>query len=225
MPAGAADRASARCSRFPRLCRFEARIRLRGAAPRAGNGRPEGADVRQAAEPPIVVEAKADDEFVADIESDPMGACGSRSAAALAHKDTDAHGAGAEREEAGPGGREGDARIENVIDEEDVGAAEIPRRGAYAMDGAGAAGGFPDVAAEPPALEPERHREMAGQVGEEEERSVEDAEQDEVAAAVAGGDLAREAGGAAADRTRGDQDGAGRELGEGCRHGEPPGRR
>ena len=129
----------------------------------------------------VVIEAVADDEFVGDLEADPVGPDGDFWRRLLLQQDADFHVGGAEFLQALDDGGEGAAGVEDVVDDDDVAALEGIAHGLEAAQLAGAFGA--GVAGEADAGDFAVEIDGAEEIGQEEERAVHDAEKERALAA------------------------------------------
>ena len=143
-----------------------------------------------------VVEAVADDEAIRDLEADVAHRNLDLAARRLRQEGADLERRGAARGEVPHEVGERQARVDDVLDDEDVAALE--RRVEVledAHDAGGVGGGA--VARDRHEVHLAGHPELAHQVGDEEDRAFEDADEEQLLACVVGGDLRRKLGDAA----------------------------
>ena len=153
---------------------------------------------------PVVIEAVADDKFVLDLETGPVGVDGDFVRAALFEEDADFHVGGAEFLQARGESGEGAAGIEDVVDDEDVAARHGFSQGVEAAYLAGAFGS--GIAGEPDAGDFDVVEvDGAEKVGQKEEGAVHDAEENGAFTAIVAGDAFSELPDACADLRLGEK--------------------
>jgi len=163
----------------------------------------------------FVIKAIADDEFIGDPEAGPVGLDRNFVTAALFEEDADFHVGGAKHLQARGEGGEGAAGVEDVVDDEDVAARQGFSESAQAGKAVQLAGALgARVAGQPEAGDFRVEVHGAEKIGEEEERAIHDAEEEEAlvggpAPAVMAGDAPAELPDARADLRLREQDAAG----------------
>jgi hypothetical protein len=167
-----------------------------------------------------VIEAVTDNEKIGNLESDVMGPDDFLSASGLFEENANPEAPGAGGTKPGHDSFEGLAGVEDVVDDEDVAATEIEPHFLGEDEFAGL--GFRAIAGDAKEIQFDWQGKVAEQIGEEEDRTVEEGDDDEFGAGGIALDLAREMANAGGDLGAGEQN-AGDVVPPAARDGSRPG--
>ncbi len=173
----------------------------------------EEADVVYAAVALGVVHAVADDELIGDLEGDVVGFDGDETAGGLVEAGGDLEGGGLVLKHEAAEVAEGEAGVQDVLDDDDVLAFDGVVDILDELDGAGGDAGAA-VAGDGDEVEGVINLDSAGEVGEEDGCAFEDSDEDDGLACVVGCDLGADLSGAFGDLFFGEENlhgGGGRE--------------
>lgn len=179
--------------RSPKSRRRRASSRPTGSGPLGGilEGGLEDSDAGEVAVAFGEIEAVADDELVGDFEADEIGGEVDFAAAFFVEEDAGADAGGLQFFDDVDDDGEGFSGVEDVVDEEDVAVSEIEREAVEELRFA-VGFGVVAVAGDADAIEADGVRNLAEEVGGEEDGAVDDGDDGDLFLAVDGRDLGAE---------------------------------